>query len=436
MDVCKKYLAENILSEDKVVTYRLLSRALHVHVNTAKQMLYDFYKSQNDRRPGAVHATYLVYGVQKGAGISRSWKSSADGDVEMASSLPEVDPIDDPVSTYTLSLVQEDRLEAALADFESVSSIHVYSVGPNPVKDFSLLADVAQEVFGLRNDDDPKTSATIRNRRVVRKERPADVAPPARQDLQKPALPKSAPAAAAAKVKEEIKPTKPLDSEKTAAPSSQAKNPTPALKRGGSSGIMHAFSKAKVKKAETSQPATLSGDEVQQALSDDGEDDDDEDLPLPKPRGIFGRKTKKEVDEELREMMEKDDDEDEKVDSAEEEAEEVEEPMEDAPEPEQPPVKEEPAEVVTTSGDGRRRGKRRIMRKKQIMDDQGYLVTIQEPGWESFSEDEAPPVAKAKPVVSAAASSAPAAKAKKSGPKGSQGSQGSQGSIMSFFSKK
>jgi hypothetical protein len=54
-------------------------------------------------------------------------------------------------------------------------------------------------------------------------------------------------------------------------------------------------------------------------------------------------------------------------------------------------------------------------------------VTIQEPGWESFSEDEAPPPTKPKTASSSAP--APAAKPKKGGPKG-------QGSIMSFFSKK
>ncbi len=68
------------------------------------------------------------------------------------------------------------------------------------------------------------------------------------------------------------------------------------------------------------------------------------------------------------------------------------------------------------------------MLKKQIMDDQGYLVTIQEPGWESFSEDEAPPPQpKAR---SAAAATQPASKVKK--PAG----KGGQGSIMSFFGKK
>jgi DNA polymerase delta subunit 3 len=56
-------------------------------------------------------------------------------------------------------------------------------------------------------------------------------------------------------------------------------------------------------------------------------------------------------------------------------------------------------------------------------------VTIQEQGWESFSEDEAPPATKAK-----TASSAPAAATAKAAKKG--GPKGSQGNIMSFFAKK
>lgn len=52
-------------------------------------------------------------------------------------------------------------------------------------------------------------------------------------------------------------------------------------------------------------------------------------------------------------------------------------------------------------------------------------VTVQETGWESFSEDEpAPPAAKKKPEAGSQS-----AKAKKPAAKG-------QGNIMSFFSKK
>lgn len=34
------YLAAGILSDGRVITYRLLSRALKVHVNTAKEYVY------------------------------------------------------------------------------------------------------------------------------------------------------------------------------------------------------------------------------------------------------------------------------------------------------------------------------------------------------------------------------------------------------------
>ena len=51
------------------------------------------------------------------------------------------------------------------------------------------------------------------------------------------------------------------------------------------------------------------------------------------------------------------------------------------------------------------------------------IVTVEEPSWESFSEDEAPaPPPKKKPVVSA--------------PKGKAGPKAGQGNIMSFFGKK
>lgn len=98
----------------------------------------------------------------------------------------------------------------------------------------------------------------------------------------------------------------------------------------------------------------------------------------------------------------------------------------------------EPKETVTVQG-GRRRGKRKIMKKKTVKDDEGYLgetlwtseirkhrltpkaftVTVEEPAWESFSEEE--PVAP--PKKKAAISSSTTKKA-------------GQGNIMSFFSKK
>lgn len=61
----KKYLATEILSEQRTLSYRNVSRALKVHVNAAKCMLYDFYGFQNEKKPGSVYATYLLSGVKK-----------------------------------------------------------------------------------------------------------------------------------------------------------------------------------------------------------------------------------------------------------------------------------------------------------------------------------------------------------------------------------
>ncbi|KAL2023977.1 hypothetical protein VTK56DRAFT_212 [Thermocarpiscus australiensis] len=433
MDSYNTFLAEKVLTEDRVVTYRLLSRALQVHVNTAKQMLYEFHRTQNARRPGAVHATYLVYGTKKTADGPSTIRNGADGDVEMSSSLPEADPSTEVVPTLTLSLVPQERLEEVLEEYDEVSSIHVYSIAPHPNKDLALLADAANEVLTLETGDDQKKLATIINPRVRRRERQgagmkAAAAATATTKAQvKPTLSKTAQPAAPMKIKEESKPVQPGQeaAEKTVS-SASTKKSAPPLKRGASSGIMQAFSKAttKVKKeADKSLSATPSGDDLSaQPMSDDGEDDSE--MPQPKPRSTSGLKSRKQREEELRRMMEDDDDEEEVSETADTPAEE---PVEDEPPAPEPP-KEEETEIVTASTNGRRRGKRRVMRKKQIMDEQGYLVTIQEPGWESFSEDEPPPPTK--PKTASSAPPAPAAKSKKSGQKGSQGS------IMSFFSKK
>ncbi|KAI9503249.1 DNA polymerase subunit Cdc27 [Coemansia spiralis] len=50
-----------VLQESQIVTYRRLSRELSVHVNTAKELLADFYNANRDK----CHATYLVTGTKR-----------------------------------------------------------------------------------------------------------------------------------------------------------------------------------------------------------------------------------------------------------------------------------------------------------------------------------------------------------------------------------
>ncbi|EFQ30621.1 DNA polymerase subunit Cdc27 [Colletotrichum graminicola M1.001] len=424
MDEFKKYLADQILSEEKIVTYRSLSRALKVHVNTAKGMLYEFHRSQNGMRPGTIHATYLVYGIQKAV------KVEEDGDVEMSSSPPDAEPLSDEVTTHSLILVPGDRLKDVLATYEEVSSFHIYSLARHPTTELQMLADITQQIKEQSAGDSTsmaETYGTITNPNVRKRDRQGRPVPaaasaaPATKSIKdlapsvaKPAShePKTEPAKQDTKTSAKDAPSSTAGTKKQAPPA--------ALKKSGSSGIMSSFAKAAAKVSTETTEAPKR--ETPAALSDDGEDD--EDIPAARSSANPGRKSRKDREAELKQMMEESDEDE----PEEKEAESADDPMEEAPEPEAQP-EPEPTEVVSSTGDGRRRGKRRVMKKKQIMDDQGYLVTIQEPAWEEFSEDEAPPPpSKAKSSSTPSSGSQPS-KGKKAAPKG-------QGNIMSFFAKK
>ncbi|KAM0238948.1 hypothetical protein ACHAP5_008454 [Fusarium lateritium] len=447
MDEHKKYLADRLLSEERPITYRLLSRALDVHVNTAKEMLYDFHNYQNAQKSNSVHATYLVYGTKT------SESQQSDGDVEMSSSMPE-EPLSDEVSISTLTLAREEELKDILVAYEKVTSIHVYSLAPHPQKDLTLLSDVTTQLseYSLGGDTTAasKKYGFIGNPNAQRRERKgraqASTSAPSQSikkesSAPKPALTTNLKKEASASMPE-MKHTKsakqessaPSSKEGTPAPSG-GKKPAPSLKRGVSGGIMQSFAKAAARPAKP-KAAPKKEEDTAMALSDDGEADDSDIIATsskskPAVDSEDIKRKRQEREDALRKMME-DDDEDEKEES-DKESEEADEEMEEAPEPEAEPEPEskkeekEPAETVSSTGDGRRRGKRRVMKKKRILDDQGYMVTIQEPGWESFSEDEAPaPAKKAAPTPTPSSSAGSKAKA---APKG-------QGNIMSFFAKK
>jgi DNA polymerase delta subunit 3 len=255
----------------------------------------------------------------------------------------------------------------------------------------ALLVDAAK-VLTLNAGGDVKNLVPVTNPRVRRRERQGPgvkAAAAAMKPQAKPAFSKTAPAPApaSAKVKEESNPAQPVqETAGKASSSGPAKKAAPALKRGASSGIMQAFSKAatkpaKVKKEEASTTPS-SEDSSVQPMSDDGEDD--EELPQPKPRSGSGFKSKRQREDELRRMMEEEEEEEEEASEKAETPEE--EPMEEEP-PAPEPVKEEETEVVTASANGRRRGKRRVIRKKQIMDDQGYLGMFSNPTIPDFSTD-------------------------------------------------
>ena len=67
-------------------------------------MLFEFHKSQNSKKNGSVHATYLIQGIKS------VLINEPDGDVEMTSSMPEVDLSED-APRVTVTVAAEDKLD-------------------------------------------------------------------------------------------------------------------------------------------------------------------------------------------------------------------------------------------------------------------------------------------------------------------------------------
>ncbi|KAI9053030.1 hypothetical protein LZ554_003300 [Drepanopeziza brunnea f. sp. 'monogermtubi'] len=450
----KTYLATSILTEDKVVTYRLLSRNLKIHVNTAKEMLFEFHRSQNAKKPGTVHATYLISGIKrKEYPIVANGGAKIDGGDDymqsspfMGSSMPQGDAGTGESGVLSITLVKEEELEAIRSQYEHISSIHVYSIGPHPLKDLQILSDVNREIQVLCLSEDAVEVApkygTILNPLVKRRpaRRPPPVAAAPRPAAKPQAKPKPAETKEPAKpTKQETKPqqstaakdffAKGKEKTKSSAPSKESTpNPPVTLKRDSSS-IFKSFAKAKpkLKREGTDTSASAVETPVEDSPMMDVDDDDEEDdtfiAPAPKSKDIVesDRKSRKEREAALKKMMEDDSEEEAVKEEPDRKRHKSEEAKEKSASVE--PKEKEEVPIVTVSG-GRRRGRRRVVKKKTVKDDEGYLVTKEELVWESFSEDE--PVEKPKPKMQ----SSNTAKAKKPAAKAGQGN------IMSFFGKK
>ncbi|KAK7729086.1 hypothetical protein SLS57_002318 [Botryosphaeria dothidea] len=465
MDKYKEYLAANVLQENRPITYRLLSRELKVHVHQAKQMLYHFHATENEKNHGSVHATYAIIGTKlpQPALQTNGSHAHADEDVPMRSSpipssLPDA-PEDNEESSpkvTSITLVREEDLDRTKAEFEEITSLHVYSVEPVSPKDLQILSECSRQVVEKCSNETPleawKTYGSIHYPHAKRRTpgiKPQGPAPIATSAAAKTAPRPSTTAIsktkdAQAKGGEAQKGSRSSALQVDAAALPNKKGDKPNLKKEASN-IFASFAKTQPKKkmvgSGTSTPAAKSAEQSQaedepmkDASDEEGEDDDvvltgsnqrskeEASEAVKKVRAEREAREKK-----LREMMDEDDEDDDDdtpmgdapAAAAPEEPEEtaVDPPAEPEPEPE-PEKKEE----VTVSN-GRRRGRRRVMKKRTFQDAEGYFVTKEEPVWESFSEDEPQPK-KPKP--------APAATTK---PKKGGGKQG-QGNIMSFFAKR
>ncbi|XP_049773758.1 DNA polymerase delta subunit 3-like [Schistocerca cancellata] len=113
-------IEEFVLDENKVVTYKWLSKTLGVHVNTAKQLLYAFATQSAEAKTAGIKKTFLISGVLLN-----------DGGCKVA-------------------VVQEENLQKLKDQFKTITSEHIYSV--QKVKNDTALCDL-YKVDSFQKDD-------------------------------------------------------------------------------------------------------------------------------------------------------------------------------------------------------------------------------------------------------------------------------------------
>ncbi|XP_010597883.1 DNA polymerase delta subunit 3 [Loxodonta africana] len=123
---------EFVMDQNKIVTYKWLSYTLGVHVNQAKQMLYDYVERKRKENSGAqLHVTYLVSGslIQNG------------------------------YSCHKVAVVREDKLEAVKSKLAVTASIHVYSIQKAMLKDSGPLFNTDYDILKSNLQNCSKFSA-------------------------------------------------------------------------------------------------------------------------------------------------------------------------------------------------------------------------------------------------------------------------------------
>ncbi|KAF6230980.1 hypothetical protein HO173_010888 [Letharia columbiana] len=462
----KTFLAASVLNDGKIVSYRSLGRELKVHSNVAKKMLYEFYSTQTTKKPASIKATYLLDGVPKGPkefGVNGHQQDGKDIHLQsspyMSSSMPHQEEQEEAVPSRSIILAKEEDLGAAKAKYSQIHSIHIYSLGPSRVQNLQILSDCNRAISVEYANEDPlvfgEKYGVIHNTGVKRRtgrRPPIGAQPVPTETVNEKASSKSQ--GLNREQKNAVKSSdRPPPSDKSTKSTSQAafapdiraerprdveKKPVskPAAAKREQSDIFKSFSKpkAKLKHEDAGSstgafpvPSTAHSQEFKsvqedEPMKDTSEDEHEEDFVVSNSANRRTSKSQSERAEQLRKMME---DEDEEMEVTGEDAPQTSQESEPVDGPtSQKDVSREPPIVVTG---GRRRGRRKVMKKKTIKDDEGYLVTKEEPAWESFSEDELPPHKQKTPASTATSSMG---KSKMSGGKPGQGN------IMSFFGKK
>ncbi|KAG7321129.1 hypothetical protein KOW79_015544 [Hemibagrus wyckioides] len=388
---------EYVNDQNKIVTYKWLSLTLGVHVNTAKQMLYHYIEQRRKERSGNLHATYLVSG-----------KCLENGSM-----------------CHKVSVVREDKLEDVKSKLDVTISVHVYSVQKAELKDSAPLYSTDYDAMKENLKNCTKYSAircaaavqmsTAELQRAQEKamstasDKEANkpvvnnyTAPASKSTSKQPkgimgmfsskTAPKSEAQSKEVKV-EQIDDPSPAERPKTKAPSK-------------ASTMNNFFGKAADKKLE--KPDKNIKEKADGAPTSSAAGSTKESSPKPKQdiKEELPKETEviKDDPKETRsktKRLEHSDSEEERVESQKKKRRRIKKPQPDSSDdeviPDSPPapglqtpspekhVKEEP---FSQSSEGKKRKRRRVLKSRTFLDDEGCIVTEKGYESESYSESE------------------------------------------------
>ncbi|XP_063040066.1 DNA polymerase delta subunit 3 [Engraulis encrasicolus] len=461
---------EYINDHNKIVTYKWLSLALGVHVNLAKQMLYHYLdKSRKDGSKTPLHATYLVSGkcVQNGG------------------------------LCHKVSVVREDQLEDTKSRMDSTISIHVYSLQKAEIKDSGTLYSTDYDAVrdNLKNCNKysaihceaavPMSAAELELIQDIQQQH-SSPEKPSKPTISAPA-PAKAPAPTAAKTNAKASkgimgmfankaPAKTTTTtpaanlevkqeKKEETPAVEASEPKPSAKTTAMNKFFGTSTKTQdksIKKEsepvvpETSKPSPVkSKQSPPPAKTKDTETEkmDDEDFKPAKKQKEVRSKTKRldlsDSDEEesrkrasqskkrrrIKKQLDSSDDEDAPAKPA----------VVTPPSPERQVKLERTSTALEVPAGEKIRKRRRVLKSKTFLDDEGCIVTEKAYESESYSESEemetSQPAGQAKAAASLPSFPPKSTEGKKSGGKKSSAAANAnkstkQASIMGFFQKK
>lgn len=161
------FLSSWVQRDKKLITYRLLSRELRIHVEDAKSALSTFYDSHSEKTE--LDATYILIGRSKHAAVAKdaddkdAQPEASSSTAASSSSNPPRNYLDQRIarrqtadggSSQLIRLVSADNLDEAKASFDELTSCHVYSVSPGRLRDATQLTAIQHELHSQQKYTD------------------------------------------------------------------------------------------------------------------------------------------------------------------------------------------------------------------------------------------------------------------------------------------